>query len=131
MPECPPHLDALAREEWNRQAPFLLKARILTESDRAALAIYCSAWSRMIAAEEHIQRDGLFTLASGGILCTHPAVKISERAAMLVHRFAVELGLTPSSRARLQVPDLNQGDLFEKYLDGDLETETVNGERVQ
>jgi len=116
MPECPDWLDDDAREEWNRQAPLLLKAGILTESDRAALTSYCIAWSRIRETEENIQTYGLTEKSDGGIQFARAMVKIQDRAMNQMRAYATELGLTPSSRTRLHVPDPNQGDLFGEFL---------------
>ena len=70
-------------------------------------------------------------MSSGDILCAHPAVKTAERMALIMHRFGVELGLTPTSRTRIQVANPDQGDLFERSLFEDSDAESLNGERVQ
>ena len=119
MPECPDWLEDDAREEWGRQAPLLLKAGILTESDRAALTAYCIAWGRVKETEQDIQDKGLTEKSDGGVQFARAMVKIQDRAMNQMRAYATELGLTPSSRTRLHVPDPNQGDLFGEFLAGE------------
>src|SRR5262249_48309974 len=42
--ECPSHLSSLARQEWDRIVPELTAIGILSNADRAQLAIYCTAY---------------------------------------------------------------------------------------
>ncbi|MGH6967541.1 MAG: P27 family phage terminase small subunit, partial [Stellaceae bacterium] len=54
-PTPPAHLQAAggpALEEWNRVAPILVAMRVLSLADRAALAVYCSAYARWVKAEQ-------------------------------------------------------------------------------
>src|SRR5438067_3785806 len=44
IPECPPELGPLARQEWDRLVGELAALRLLTNLDRAALAAYCGAY---------------------------------------------------------------------------------------
>lgn len=41
LPTCPNHLNAPAREEWDRLASVLHEMGVVTLVDRAALAAYC------------------------------------------------------------------------------------------
>src|SRR4051812_31093346 len=64
-PDCPAHLTAGARAEWDRLAPELEANGLLTRVDRAALAGYCVLYARWAEAEEQlkerfvtVKRDG-------------------------------------------------------------------------
>jgi phage terminase small subunit len=50
-PEAPAFLTPEARHEWNRQAPALFKAGLLTRVDGAVLAAYCVSFVRWSEAE--------------------------------------------------------------------------------
>ncbi len=56
-PDCPKHLWPEARKEWKRIAPELEDAGLIAKIDRAALALYCQAWARMVWHEQCLQRD--------------------------------------------------------------------------
>jgi P27 family predicted phage terminase small subunit len=101
IPQCPGHLDKVARKEWRRISKELIAVGLLTEVDRAALAAYCCAWSRWVAAEERIQDHGLVVKAPSGYPVQNPYVGIANTAMDQMRKFLVEFGLTPASRSRL------------------------------
>jgi P27 family predicted phage terminase small subunit len=104
VPECPEHLDAPARLEWERIVPELSKLGIMAHVYRAPIAAYCQAYSRWQAAEGVIAAEGLtFTNVETGVVRTHPAVQIAKESMRLVKEFAVEFGLTASSITRIKV----------------------------
>jgi phage terminase small subunit len=56
-PDCPKHLWPEARREWRRIGPELEAAGLIAKIDRAALALYCQSWARMVWHEECLTRD--------------------------------------------------------------------------
>ena len=52
VPDCPAHLNAAARDEWDRLALVLHDMGVVTAVDRAALAAYCQCYGRWVEAEE-------------------------------------------------------------------------------
>lgn len=126
IPDCPAHLSAEAKKEWKRVAPELLKIRIITQLDRAALAAYCQAYARWVEAEQRIKElneagkkngtkgAGLYDLTPNGFKQMSVWLQISNRATEQMHRWMAEFGMTPANRAKIQqaqVPE--QNDLFE------------------
>lgn len=93
-PNCPAFLSREAKAEWRRQVELLRAAGILTEADRAALAVYCEAWGEF--AE----------------LCTRLKASPSDwrlrmqknAAADRAIKAAAQFGFSPSARARLKGP---------------------------
>lgn len=103
IPECPEHLDSVARLEWERIVPELHSLGIMAHIYRAAIAAYCQAYSRWQAAEGVIATEGLTTMnPETGCVRTHPAVQIAKESMRLVKEFAVEFGLTASSITRIK-----------------------------
>ena len=100
-PRCPPHLDREAKAEWKRIVPELRAAGVLTIVDRAALAAYCAAWSRWVAAEKQIQKDGEIVQTPNGYPMQSPWLAISNRAWGHMTKALAEFGMTPSSRCRV------------------------------
>lgn len=104
VPPCPRHLDKEARKEWKRVARELDACGMLTLVDRAALAAYCQAWSRWVAAEEIVQQSGPVLKRQGtNDLYPNPYLGVVNRALRQMHEFASEFGMTPASRTRIKV----------------------------
>jgi P27 family predicted phage terminase small subunit len=102
IPFGPPmKLTKFARREWDR---ILGTAHWLRESESVALADRCLCFQRLQECERILQKEGLTVKDSRGET-THPVLRIARayRSAML--RYDAELGLTPSSRAGLHLPD--------------------------
>ena len=118
MPAPPEHLNSVAIAEWGRMAGELNRIGLLTQVDRAAFAAYCAAYSTWVHAELQMARlaeDGgnpfLITTEKGNQI-QNPIVGVRNKALDLMHKFMVEFGLTPSSRTRVTVPNI-ESDPFE------------------
>lgn len=118
IPDPPEHLTERALREWHRVAPGLEALGILSEIDRAALAIYCQAWGRLVEAEEKLEQYGQVVKSPSGYPMQSPYLAISNAAAKQVQSFATEFGMTPSSRTRIRVNPKREKDEFEEFLDG-------------
>ena len=46
MTKAPAHLDVIAKGEWNRVVPELVRWGLFTKLDKAALEAYCVAYSQ-------------------------------------------------------------------------------------
>jgi len=110
MPEAPPQLDDYAKEEWDRLAPIAFNMGVLTVADVGVFSAYCVAYSRWRRAEEGIKAmatdenlHGLLDFKHTGTAYQNPLLKISEKAAHDMLKYAVEMGLTAAARARLAV----------------------------
>jgi P27 family predicted phage terminase small subunit len=118
-PDCPEHLHGDAREEWRRIVPLLLDLGLLSRVDRSALACYCVAWGRHLAAEKQLSRNGRLTVETeNGNAIPNPLIGISNTAAKLAHKFLIEFGLTPSTRSRLRVSkaEKSQGEKLQEFM---------------
>ncbi len=113
VPECPPELGAVAKQEWDRLAAELRSLRILTTLDRAALAAYCNAYGLWVEAIEAIQKYGTMVKSPSGYPIQSPYVSIANRQAEIMMRIASEFGFTPASRSRISTPTRQESDLFE------------------
>lgn len=106
MPRCPSHLQGEARAEWRRVARGLHEAGLLTQMDRAALAIYCQAWERWVRAEGQVARHGEVVKTLAGNVMQNPYLSIANRAMKQMRDMARELGMTPSARSQIRVQPL-------------------------
>ena len=119
VPECPEFLDEEARAEWSRTARVLGEMGILTLADRAALAAYCVAYSRWVAAERQVQRLGTIVKSPHKKFpMKSPYLTVADQALETMRKFMVEFGLTPSSRSRIRVTgDRQAGDEFDAFME--------------
>jgi P27 family predicted phage terminase small subunit len=106
VPECPDHLDDEARAEWFRTAGVLHEMGLLTKADRAALAAYCTVYSRWVHAEAQVKKFGSIVKSpEKGFPMKSPYLTIADQALEAMRKLMVEFGLTPSSRSRIRVPE--------------------------
>jgi P27 family predicted phage terminase small subunit len=108
LPRCPDHLDAVARKEWRRLARPLFDAGILTVADRAAFAAYCQSYSQWAEAVQKQQETPKLIKAPSGYIQQSPWIGIANKQLELMGRYMAEMGLTPTSRARL-APEIAAG----------------------
>jgi P27 family predicted phage terminase small subunit len=122
LPECPEHLNGLARETWDRWSEQLSIMELDRRPDAEMLEGACVAYARAVRADAEIQRDGItiktYREIDGEAVLTgiapHPAVRISSEAWKQVKSFCTEFGFSPASRAKLAVGKQQQkpGDLM-------------------
>lgn len=118
MPKPPNHLNEIAIKEWNRMAPLLLNLRLMTKNDMAAFASYCVTYARWVEAEISLNDgNGLIFCTQTGYQQQRPEIGVANQAMTLMHKFLVEFGMTPSSRARLEVPQEPPKDKMKNFMD--------------
>jgi P27 family predicted phage terminase small subunit len=115
IPSVPPELSDAAKVEWGRISQDLFQLGLLSRIDRAALAVYCEAWSDWLDATEKVARLGKVIKTSekviqkadgtieksGGNFVENPYFSIKKRCAELMHTYLVEFGMSPASRTRI------------------------------
>nr|PZN59463.1 MAG: phage terminase small subunit P27 family [Sphaerobacter thermophilus] len=97
-PEPPPGLDRFGREAWRRLAPLLERQGLLTEDDAELFWAFCQTWSQLRKAVRELNkmnpRDEDYRKV---------AVTV-ENARKDLRLLAVEFGLTPAARSRIDLP---------------------------
>jgi P27 family predicted phage terminase small subunit len=83
---------------------MLCRARQITEADRAALVALCLEWSRYMDAQTQLARKAMVVTTPSGYAMPSPYLAVANRALVACTRLWAELGLTPSSRSRVQTP---------------------------
>ena len=133
LPECPEFLDGYAKFKWGVLAEKLFALGLLSAFDGDALGCYCQAYARWRHAEEaladFVKADprfrGLVIRTApkgegkgGGNTIQNPLVGIANKAMADMMRYAIEFGLTPSARARINVDAAQAGeaDPSDKYF---------------
>lgn len=104
--------DEVARAEWERQAPELMRMRVLAPMDHTALALYCQAFASYVAAQVVIAAKGAtYTTTSkhGEMERLRPEVKIAEQAEKTMLRYGQQFGLLPLSRTKVASGFLQNG----------------------
>ena len=128
IPQCPAILDKEAKREWKRMAKLLFGMGCLSKVDKAVFVAYCTAWALFVQSQSIVFRVGPFIKTpirkdssgnklGGGNIVQNPAVVAMNKAMADMVRFGTELGMTPSSRSRIQVPKSDKSDPFSDLLD--------------
>jgi P27 family predicted phage terminase small subunit len=125
LPTPPSILVGDALDEWNRVSVELYRLGCLTGLDRAALAAYCQAYGRWVAAEralEEIARQNplasLMIKTSNGNAIQNPLVGIANRAAADMVRYATEFGMSPAARSKIEAGPTPAASKFEGLIGG-------------
>ena len=101
--------NVLAASEWHRLAPMLRRTGHVAESDRTALIAMCLEWARYIEATKKIRELGMVVKAPSGYPIVNPYLSIATKALAGCNKLWPELGLTPSSRSRVNATDAKSG----------------------
>ena len=104
IPDCPSHLKGEARKEWDRITPELLQYGLISDADRALVAMMCTTWSHYCEAEHMVER----LKASGHAAESanrYPAIArwmtISARSVEIYKSLCAEFGMSPATRPRV------------------------------
>ncbi|MGK5529351.1 phage terminase small subunit P27 family [Streptomyces sp. URMC 129] len=117
-PSAPAWLDREAKAEWRRVVPELDRLGVLAKVDRGALATYCAAWSKFVAAEALLSGEELVAeRRAGNGPAKHPGWQVWREAANTVSALARELYLTPAARLRAVKPEADDDDEGDGILD--------------
>ncbi|NMV36788.1 phage terminase small subunit P27 family [Ralstonia insidiosa] len=115
-PECPAVLDDAAREIWDELAPDLYMLGLINKLDQGELAVYCQAyadWKHARAKINAAKRDaGYVDITPSGYKQISVWMQIANRAEERMRAAGASFGLNPSARARVQLPQGGQGELF-------------------
>lgn len=114
-----------AKVEWGRVIETLFTAGLITTLDAAALAAYCQAYGRWAQAERALSRmaekdpinKALMVKTVSGNAIQNPLVGIANKAKADCIRYAVEFGMTPSARAKVNAaPNEQENDQFTEFF---------------
>jgi P27 family predicted phage terminase small subunit len=100
--EAPASLSPAAAVEWARLAPMLAARGHVTAADRAAFIGYCVKFAQWDALEAAARQAPFVVTAPSGYPIPNPAIGMANKVFTLLLKAAAELGLTPSSRSRVQ-----------------------------
>lgn len=109
IPNPPAWLDREAKAEWRRITPELHRLGILSNLDRAQLAIRCDVWSRWNKARL-LTKTLTVKARRAGEERKHPAWQVYRDTAELLIKLDKEFGLVPNARLRMSAPELDADD---------------------
>jgi P27 family predicted phage terminase small subunit len=114
----PKWLKGEARRIFDRRAPALRAAKLLTEADVDAFARYCKHYERWIGYQKRLDKEGdiyEIVTASGTVRRADPAFIMADRLDRMMLAFEDRFGLNPAERQRIMIARANtgvSGDLF-------------------
>jgi P27 family predicted phage terminase small subunit len=97
----PPHLNAVAVEEWNRLVGEMDALGVYTSWDRGTMAAYCQAYSEWVTACRRVKREGSIVTTKNGMKQPNPAQSQLRQARDSLVKYGGLLGLNPSDRTRI------------------------------
>lgn len=112
IPNAPRHLKGEALKEWKRVSVELETLGLISQIDRAALAMYCTAWGRYVDAENKLRElgeAGLVDETPNGFKVQGVWLNISNKAMEQCIKYLAEFGMSPSSRSRVTASDAQPG----------------------
>lgn len=118
VPPAPAWLREHGRREWDRVAPILVNTGVLTKADIGPFEVYCTAYQDALELGEDLEKNGRTYHTETKHERARPQVSDQHAAWHAVKAFAVEFGLTPSSRSRVVAAPAAKGDDDESFLFG-------------
>lgn len=89
---------------WNEHAPELERLQILTGIDAAAFRLMAEHYALAVRAAMELHDDSLTVEGRDGPK-KNPLVQVLRDQSAAFKTYATEFGMTPSARARLQLPE--------------------------
>ena len=131
IPKPPPWMNTDGKKMWKHVAPQLERLGLLTEVDLQALAAACQSWGLYVECERFFRKKNPETGEKYGRTYIYtnkeghkneierPQVKIGQKALEHFRSFMAEFGLTPSSRAKINIkPPESEEDPMEALING-------------
>lgn len=122
---CPAWLTGYAKTEWVRVMRYLSKVDgLIGPVDRSVVASYCQAYARWRDAEIHLVKDTDFIVYAydklGQVCGQYPSpwIGISKTYHDAMMKSARELGITPSARMGIKLPQSSAPNLGSQNKQG-------------
>ncbi|MED1792897.1 phage terminase small subunit P27 family [Brevibacillus nitrificans] len=136
LPDPPPYLDSVAKKEWKRLAPELIRLGLLTIADLTAFETYCLAYGRLVAATKTLKKSKSmfyeYTNKSGATnFVPRPEIAVIQKESLVIKAFCAEFGLSPAARTRMEAPTILPASGASQMPDGNINSFEgfLNGQR--
>lgn len=97
----PAWLSQVAKKEWKRVVPQLLKIQVVGNLDLSAVAGYCQAFARYQEVTTQLNQQSLLVMDSAtGRIVENPLIKTQTTYAQEMRRFADMSGMSISARLK-------------------------------
>jgi P27 family predicted phage terminase small subunit len=114
-PGPPDGITQEALEIWHDVAPLLARLKVIAESDRHTLRLYCEGVAQYNECTRVLEKEGRFYETDTGMIREHPASKRQLATMAQLKAYAAALGLSPADRSRVEaLPDPSQADPLEE-----------------
>ena len=117
---CPRWMNGKAKWAFNELGLQLEKMKVLTHADRKALELLCDSYAEFREAREYVLSNGFTyettTPAGDKMVRPYPHVTIYQNAWRRCSDMLKQFGLTPSSRAGVEMIDEKEEDPVEGFL---------------
>lgn len=101
LPKPPAGLSTVARTRFTWIVKLMADANLLDAADAGVVAAAAVALARAIAAGREVTKRGDYVKSRFGETIANPALRVERDSWAAFNRYAEQLGLTPSARARL------------------------------
>lgn len=101
-PRAPAHLSKDAQREWRRVAKILTEQNVVSVLDLPGLEAYCVCYAQWVEANAQVGKLGAIVKTANGNLIQNPYLAVANRAMVEMRKWMAEMGMTPSSRSRVQ-----------------------------
>lgn len=118
LPQCPDHLDEVARQRWDEVSGDLHSLGLLGRLDRDELAVYCQAFSDVvryrarIREEEAKHKSGHVLITKNGFQQISAWKTLEKQAIEMMRSAGNSFGMNPAARSKPRASQ-PQGELFE------------------
>lgn len=106
----PDFLSPMAKIHWRKTFKLLSDCRVLTKNDLDVLEIYCESYATWKEATIKLRANGLLDISRTGSMQPSGYVTIVNVAYNQLKGMIVQLGLSPSARARLEPIAADEGE---------------------
>jgi P27 family predicted phage terminase small subunit len=98
-----------AAAAWRRIVPTMDGLGLLSTIDHDIITDYCVCWARLLYCERKLSEEGMAQQGERGVQ-KNPHLTAANQYRSALKAYIAELGLGPSSRGRMTVPERPDGE---------------------
>ena len=109
IPAMPDHLSEEAQKEWHRITPELFKLGLVSKIDFSLIVMHCESWAIYLEAKRKRIESGLIIRTAQGNAIENPFLSVEKRMIDIMRSIAIEFGMSPASRTKIDASPLPAG----------------------